>query len=88
MAVPTQPPNGLRPRLKPAFRGWRDTVAELDPGRKYKEYAEAGLDLAERNLKVLEEIAETLKRIETILDDATRAEPEKPEGPLPDATGD
>ena len=64
-------------------------MANLDPTRKYTDYAEAGLDLAEKNLVVLSEIAETLKRIEAILDDATKAEAEKPAPPEPpkDAEG-
>ena len=65
------------PRPKLRFgpgSGWRDRMANLDPTRKYAEYAEAGLDIAERNLLVLTEIGETLKRIEAILDQATRAD--------------
>ncbi|MCI4317601.1 MAG: hypothetical protein L3J96_03605 [Thermoplasmata archaeon] len=78
MSGPPQP----RPRLRvPIPGGWRDRVAALDPTTKYVKLAEEGLDLADQNLLVLREIAETLKRIESILDDATKAEPEEPKGP-------
>jgi hypothetical protein len=56
-------------------------MANLDPTSKYVKLAEEGLDLADRNLAVLGEILDELKAIRTILDDATRAEPEPPKVP-------